>query len=62
MKSLITTLAFLKYIMNNLLFFWKEIPKQLAQDRIIENLDQAQDPEWHEIVNYNIDIFEIYRE
>jgi hypothetical protein len=48
--------------MNNLLFFLKEIPKQLDQDRIIENLDQAQDPEWHEIVNYNIDIFEIYHE
>jgi hypothetical protein len=45
-----------------LLFFPKENLKQLDQDEIIEILDQAKnrDPEWHgEIVNSNIDIFEM---
>jgi hypothetical protein len=41
-----------------LLFFPEENPKQLDQDEIIEILDQAKAPEWHEtIVNANIDIF-----
>jgi hypothetical protein len=45
-----------------LLYFSKENPKQLDQDKIIEILDQAKamDPEWHEaMVNANIDIFEM---
>jgi hypothetical protein len=34
--------------------------EQLDQDEIIEILDQAKAPEWHEaMVNANIDIFEI---
>jgi hypothetical protein len=44
------------------LYFPEENPKQLDQDEIIENLDQAKavHPEWHEaIVNANIDIFEM---
>jgi hypothetical protein len=47
-----------------LLYFPEENPKQLDQDEIIENLDQAKAPEWHEaMVNSNIDIFEmIYEE
>jgi hypothetical protein len=42
--------------------FPEEKPKQLDQDEIIENLDQAKarDPELHEaMVNANIDIFEM---
>jgi hypothetical protein len=43
-----------------LLYFPKENPKQLDQDEIIEILDQAKAPEWHEaMVNANIDIFEM---
>jgi hypothetical protein len=43
-----------------LLYFPEENPKQLDQDEIIEILDQAKGPEWHEaMVNANIDIFEM---
>jgi hypothetical protein len=43
-----------------LLYFPEENPKQLDQDEIIEILDQAKAPGWHEaMVNANIDIFEI---
>lgn len=43
-----------------LLFFPEESPKQLDQDEIIEILDQAKAPEWHEaMVAANIDIFEM---
>jgi hypothetical protein len=43
-----------------LLHFPEENPKQLDQDEIIEILDQAKAPEWHEaMVNANIDIFEM---
>jgi hypothetical protein len=43
-----------------LLYFPEEKPKQLDQDEIIEILDQAKAPEWHEaLVNANIDIFEM---
>jgi hypothetical protein len=43
-----------------LLYFPEENPKQLDQDEIIEILDQAKAPEWHEtMVNANIDIFEM---
>jgi hypothetical protein len=42
------------------LYFPEENPKQLHQDEIIEILDQAKAPEWHEaMVNANIDIFEM---
>jgi hypothetical protein len=44
------------------LYFPEENPKQLDQDEIIEIKDQSKiwDPEWHgEIVNANIDIFEM---
>jgi hypothetical protein len=42
------------------LYFPEENPKQLDQDKIIEILDQAKAPEWHEAtVNANIDIFEM---
>jgi hypothetical protein len=38
----------------------KKAPKQLDQDEIIEILDQAKAPEWHEAMfNANIDIFEM---
>jgi hypothetical protein len=38
----------------------EEYRKQLDQDEIIEILDQAKAPEWHEaMVNANIDIFEM---
>jgi hypothetical protein len=38
----------------------KRAPKLLDQDEIIEILDQAKAPEWHEaMVNANIDIFEM---
>jgi hypothetical protein len=38
----------------------EENPKQLDQDEIIEILDQAKAPEWHEaMVNADIDIFEM---
>jgi hypothetical protein len=41
-------------------FFPEEFPKQLDQDEIIEILDQAKAPEWHEaMVAANIDIFEM---
>jgi hypothetical protein len=43
-----------------LLYFPEESPKKLDQDEIIEDLDQAKAPEWHEaIVNAKIDIFEL---
>jgi hypothetical protein len=43
-----------------LLYFPEENTKQLDQDEIIEILDQAKAPEWHEaMVNANIDIFEM---
>ena len=43
-----------------LLYFPEETPKQLDQDEIIEILDQAKAPEWHEaMVAANIDIFEM---
>jgi hypothetical protein len=43
-----------------LLYFPEENPKQLDQDEIIEILDQAKAPEWHEaMVNASIDIFEM---
>jgi hypothetical protein len=43
-----------------LLYFPEENPKQLDQDEIIEILDQAKAPEWHEaMVNVKIDIFEM---
>jgi hypothetical protein len=39
-----------------LLYFPEENPKQLDQDEIIEILDQAKAPEWHEaMVNAHID-------
>jgi hypothetical protein len=44
------------------LYFPEENPKQLDQDEIIENLDQAKawNSEWHEaMMNTNIDIFEM---
>jgi hypothetical protein len=42
------------------LYFPEENPKQLDQDEIIEILDQANAPEWHEVmVNANIDIFDM---
>jgi hypothetical protein len=41
----------------------KNTPKQLDHDEIIENLDQAKAPEWHEaMVSAKIDIFEMYNE
>jgi hypothetical protein len=41
-----------------LLYFPEENSKQLDQDEIIEILDQAKAPEWHEaVVNSNIEIF-----
>jgi hypothetical protein len=43
-----------------LFYFPEENLKQLDQDEIIEILDQAKAPEWHEaMVNENIDIFEM---
>jgi hypothetical protein len=43
-----------------MLYFPEENPKQLDQDEIIEILDQAKAPEWHEtMVDANIDIFEM---
>jgi hypothetical protein len=43
-----------------LLYFPEGNPKQLDQDNIIEILDQAKAPEWHEaMMNANIDIFEM---
>jgi hypothetical protein len=43
-----------------LLYFSEENPKQLDQDEIIEILDQARAPEWHEsMMNASIDIFEM---
>jgi hypothetical protein len=47
-----------------LLYFPEENPKHLDQDEVIEILDQAKAPDWHEaIVNSNIDIFEmLYKE
>jgi hypothetical protein len=45
------------------LYFPEENSKQLYQDEIIEILDQAKAPEWHEtMVNSNIDIFEMIAE
>jgi hypothetical protein len=38
----------------------EESPEQLDQDEIIEILDQAKSPDWHEaMVAANIDVFEI---
>jgi hypothetical protein len=46
-----------------LLYVPEENPKQLDQDEIIEILDQAKAPEWHEaMVNEKIDIFEMSHE
>jgi hypothetical protein len=47
-----------------LLYFTEENPKQLDQYEILEILDQAKAPEWHEaIINSNIEIFEMsYKE
>jgi hypothetical protein len=46
-----------------LLYFPEENPKQLDQDEIIEILDQAKAPVWHEaMVNAIIDIFEMTNE
>jgi hypothetical protein len=43
-----------------LLFFPEEYPTPLTQDEIIEILDQAKPPNWHEaMVSANIDIFEM---
>jgi hypothetical protein len=43
-----------------LLYFPGENPMQIDQDAIIEILDQAKDPEWHEaMVDVKIDIFEM---
>jgi hypothetical protein len=43
-----------------LLYFPDKHPSQLKQDEIIEILDQAKAPEWHEaMVSDNIDIFEM---
>jgi hypothetical protein len=43
-----------------LLFSPEEFPKQLDQDEIIEILDQAKAPEWHEAMFVaTIDIFEM---
>jgi hypothetical protein len=42
------------------LYFPEENPKQLDQDEIIEILDQAKAPDWHEaMVNARIDVFEM---
>jgi hypothetical protein len=42
------------------LYFLEENPRHLDQDEIIEILDQAKAPEWHEaMVNVNIDTFEM---
>jgi hypothetical protein len=35
-----------------LLYFPEENPKQLDQDEIIEILDQAKAPEWHETLTF----------
>jgi hypothetical protein len=41
-------------------YFPDKYPSQLKQDEIIEILDQAKAPEWHEaMVSANIDIFEM---
>jgi hypothetical protein len=41
-----------------LLFFPEECPRPLTQDEIIEILDQAKPPNWHEaMIPANIDIF-----
>jgi hypothetical protein len=46
--------------MTSYAYFPEASPMQLDQDEIIEILDQAKDPEWHEaMVNANIEIFEI---
>jgi hypothetical protein len=43
-----------------LLFFSEECPTPLTQDEIIEILDQAKPPNWHEaMVSANINIFEM---
>ena len=43
-----------------LLFFPEECPTLLTQDEIIEILDQAKPPKWHEaMISANIDIFEM---
>jgi hypothetical protein len=42
------------------LYFSEEKPKQLDKDEIIEILDQAKAPEWHEsMVNASSDNFEM---
>jgi hypothetical protein len=41
-------------------FFPEEVPTPLTQDEIIEILDQAKPPNWHEaMISANIDIFEM---
>jgi hypothetical protein len=47
--------------LNRYLFYLPEVnPKQLNQDAIIEILNQAKAPEWHEeMIHANIDIFEM---
>jgi hypothetical protein len=41
-------------------FFLEEVPTALTQDKIIEILDQAKPPNWHEaMISANIDIFEM---
>jgi hypothetical protein len=53
----------LNHLNRYLLYFPEENPKQLDQDEIIEILDQAKAPEWHEAtVNTKIDIFETFYE
>jgi hypothetical protein len=43
-----------------LLFFPEECPTPLTQDEIIEILDRAKPPSWHEaVVSANIDVFEM---
>jgi hypothetical protein len=50
-------------LIRYLLYFPGEIPKQLDQYEIIEILDWAKAPKWHEaMVNANINIFEMTNE
>jgi hypothetical protein len=51
----------LKDLNHYLLYFPEENPKQLDQDEVIEILDQAKAPEWHEVMDYaNIDILKCF--
>ena len=46
--------------LNHYLLFPEEYPTLLTQDEIIEILDQAKPPNWHEaMISANIDIFEV---